>query len=44
VENAHPALLTTIKEKKTLDDDLKTKLTAALKEHKDRFLQERGRK
>jgi F-type H+/Na+-transporting ATPase subunit alpha len=44
VENAHPALLTTIKEKKTLDDDLKTKLTAALKEHKDRFTQERGRK
>jgi len=44
VENAHPALLTTIKEKKTLDDDLKTKLTAALKEHKDRFVQERGRK
>jgi F-type H+-transporting ATPase subunit alpha len=44
IENAHPALLTTIKEKKTLDDDLKAKLTAALKEHKDRFTQERGRK
>jgi len=44
VENAHPAILTTIKEKKTLDDDLKNKMTAALKEHKTRFTQERGRK
>src|ERR1700733_10105595 len=44
VENAHPAILTTIREKKTLDDDLKAKMTAALKEHKDRFVQERGRK
>src|SRR5579863_5615634 len=44
VENAHPAILTTIKEKKTLDDDLKNKMNAALKEHKTRFTQERGRK
>ena len=44
VENAHPAILTTIKEKKTLDDDLKNKMTAALKEYKTRFTQERGRK
>src|SRR5580692_9721728 len=44
VENAHPAILTTIREKKSLDDDLKSKMTAALNEHKTRFLQERGRK
>src|SRR5579863_8664962 len=44
IENAHPALLTTIKEKKTLDDDLKNKMNVALKEHKTRFTQERGRK
>ena len=44
VENAHPALLTTIKEKKTLDDELKKQIDAALKEHKARFLQESGRK
>ena len=40
VENAHPALLSTIREKKTLDDDLKAKMTAAIKECKDRFVQE----
>jgi len=30
LENAHPAILTTIKEKKTIDDDLKGKLNSAL--------------
>jgi len=40
VENAHPALLPTIKEKKNLDDDLKAQMTAAIKEYKTRFLQE----
>ncbi len=40
VENAHPQLLPTIKEKKTLDDDLKAKINGALKEFKTRFLQE----
>src|SRR5271155_5031827 len=40
VENAHPGLLPAIREKKNLDDDLKSKITAALKEYKTRFLQE----
>ena len=40
VENAHPALLTTIRDKKTLDDTLKAEMTAALKEFKTRFVQE----
>jgi F-type H+-transporting ATPase subunit alpha len=39
VENAHPALLTTIREKKNLDDDLKKQASAALQEFKTRFLQ-----
>ena len=44
LENAHPAILTTIKEKKTLDDDLKSKLTSALQEFKTRFVQDRTHK
>jgi F-type H+-transporting ATPase subunit alpha len=40
LENAHPAILTTIKEKKTIDDDMKGKLNAALQEFKTRFVQE----
>ncbi len=40
VENAHPAMLGTIREKKNLDDDLKAKVNAAIKEFKDRFVQE----
>jgi len=39
VENAHPAMLTTIREKKALDDDLKAKMDAALKEFKAQFVQ-----
>jgi F-type H+-transporting ATPase subunit alpha len=38
-ENAHPGILTTIREKKTLDDDLKNKMNAALKDFKAQFLQ-----
>jgi F-type H+/Na+-transporting ATPase subunit alpha len=41
IENAHPGLLTSIREKKTIDDELKAKLNDALKEFKPRFLQER---
>ncbi|HEV8148210.1 MAG TPA: F0F1 ATP synthase subunit alpha [Bryobacteraceae bacterium] len=44
VENAHPDLLPAIKTKKTLDDELKTQLNAVLKEFKDRFVQEHGKK
>src|SRR5262249_43960462 len=44
VENAHPAILAGIREKKTLDDDLKNQMNAALKEFKARFLQERAGK
>jgi F-type H+-transporting ATPase subunit alpha len=44
LENAHPAILTTIKEKKTIDDDLKSKLNSALQEFKARFVQEHARK
>ena len=40
VENAHPGLLPEIKQKKALDDDLKGKINAAIKEFKDRFVQE----
>ena len=40
VENAHPGMLPTIREKKTLDDDLKAQIDAALKEFKPRFVQE----
>jgi F-type H+/Na+-transporting ATPase subunit alpha len=40
LENAHPAILTTIKDKKTIDDDTKAKLNAALQEFKTRFVQE----
>jgi F-type H+-transporting ATPase subunit alpha len=44
LENAHPAILTTIKEKKTIDDDLKGKLTSALQEFKTRFVQDQTHK
>jgi F-type H+-transporting ATPase subunit alpha len=40
VENAHPALLTTIREKKNLDDALKAQVSAAIQEYKTRFVQE----
>jgi F-type H+-transporting ATPase subunit alpha len=44
VENAHPALLPSIKEKKVLDDALKSEMNNILAEFKPRFLAERGRK
>jgi F-type H+-transporting ATPase subunit alpha len=44
LENAHPAILTTIKEKKTIDDDLKGKLNSALQEFKARFVQDQTHK
>jgi F-type H+-transporting ATPase subunit alpha len=44
VENAHPDLLPAIKSKKNLDDELKAQLNAVLKEFKDRFVQEHGKK
>jgi len=37
VENAHPRLLATIREKKTLDDALKAELNNVMKEAKERF-------
>jgi F-type H+-transporting ATPase subunit alpha len=44
LENAHPSILTTIKEKKTIDDELKPKLNSALQEFKTRFIQEQSHK
>ena len=44
VENAHPALLATIREKKALDDGLKGQMTSAIKEFKTKFLQEQKSK
>jgi F-type H+-transporting ATPase subunit alpha len=38
VENAHPGLLAKIREKKTLDDELKKEINAILKEAKERFV------
>ena len=40
VVNAHPALLTSIREKKALDDDLKAEITKVISECKERFLAE----
>jgi F-type H+/Na+-transporting ATPase subunit alpha len=37
IENAHPAILTTIREKKALDDSLKSQMDSALKEFKASF-------
>ncbi len=39
VENGHPGVLQGIREKKALDDDLKAKMDALLKEFKTAFLQ-----
>src|ERR1700688_425206 len=44
VENAHPGILTTISEKKTLDDALKGTLNTVLAEFKTRFVQEHAKK
>ena len=41
VENAHPDILARIREKKTIDDQLKGDMTAALNEFKQRFVSER---
>jgi F-type H+/Na+-transporting ATPase subunit alpha len=43
VENAHPGILSGIREKKTLDDDLKNQMNAALKECKARFVQDHAK-
>ncbi len=43
VENSHPGLLAEIREKKNLDDALRGKLHAALKDFKERFIAERGK-
>jgi F-type H+-transporting ATPase subunit alpha len=39
VENAHPKILSDIREKKSIDDELKGRMSAALKEFKERFTQ-----
>jgi len=44
LENAHPAILTTIKEKKTIDDEMKGKLNSAIQEFKSRFVQDQSHK
>jgi F-type H+-transporting ATPase subunit alpha len=44
VENAHPGLLATIRDKKNLDDALKAQATAAIQEFKTRFVQEQKSK
>jgi F-type H+-transporting ATPase subunit alpha len=41
-ENAHPTVLTTIREKKDIDDALKTKIQAGLTEFKQRFVSSKG--
>jgi F-type H+/Na+-transporting ATPase subunit alpha len=42
VENAHPGLLASIREKKTLDDSLKAQMNGAIEEFKARFLKDRA--
>jgi F-type H+-transporting ATPase subunit alpha len=44
VENAHPGILSTIREKKTLDDELKNTLNTVIKEFKTRFVQDHAKK
>src|SRR6266849_4101507 len=44
VENARPGMLSTIREKKTLDDALKGQMTTAVGEFKSRFAQEQKHK
>ncbi len=43
VENAHPGILTSIRDKKNLDDELKNQMNAALKEFKARFVQDHSK-
>src|ERR1700744_9405 len=40
IESAHPTIFEEIRNKKALDDSLRGKLTSAIKEFKDRFVQE----
>jgi F-type H+-transporting ATPase subunit alpha len=40
VENSHPGLLTNIREKKTITDEIKADMTQALKDFKDRWSEE----
>jgi F-type H+-transporting ATPase subunit alpha len=42
IDSGHPALFTEIRDKKALDDTLRGKLEAALKEFKERFVAERA--
>ena len=42
VENAQPGILSGIREKKNLDDDLKNKMNAVIKEFKPRFVQSKA--
>ncbi|HLH43104.1 MAG TPA: F0F1 ATP synthase subunit alpha [Bryobacteraceae bacterium] len=42
VENAHPGLLAAIRDKKTLDDGLKSQMNAAIEECKTRFVQQKA--
>jgi F-type H+/Na+-transporting ATPase subunit alpha len=42
-ENTHPGILTEIREKKAIDDQLKERIQALLKEFKERFVAERGK-
>jgi len=44
VENAHPSMLTNIRDRKTLDDALKSQMSAAIEEYKSNFLRERKAK
>ena len=44
VENAHPGILSTIREKKTIDDALKAQLQTVVTECKTRFLRDRASK
>ncbi len=44
IENAHPGILAEIREKKELSDDLKSRMNAAIKEMKDRFVAEHAKK
>jgi len=43
VENAHPALLSTIREKKNIDDTLKGQINTAIQECKARFVQDQAK-
>jgi F-type H+-transporting ATPase subunit alpha len=40
IENSHPGLMTAIREKKALTDDIKSDLEQALKDFKDRWAEE----